>query len=246
MGADSPGSCEARTRGNGAHNYGHAPRQGCEGSRSFNPSGVVYLFPTVTRGRFAPRAIRSHASGVKTSQRDGNLRTHPPRDTSLASVIPEGWEPIAPGRAKHAPGEKARHDEHAPRQGCEGSRSFNPSGVVHPFPRVTRGRFAPRAIRSHASGVKTSQRDGNPRTPPARPHTTPRILTLPICEICAICGPPPITAISARGWTPSATPTARDRRDDGRRGPRPGRGVSRRIPVPAAAASVGSDSISSR
>ncbi len=98
----------------------------------------------------------------------GAHELHPTRDTSPASFIPEGWEPIAPGRAKHAPGDNAHDYEHAPRQGCEGSRSFNPSRVVHPFPRVTRGRFAPRATRSHASGVKTSQRDGNPRTRPTR------------------------------------------------------------------------------
>jgi hypothetical protein len=83
----------------------------------------------MTRGRFAPRAILFHASGVKASRRDESPRTHHAHAPSLASFIPEGWEPIAPGRAKHAPGDNAHHCEHAPRQGCEGSRSFNPSGA---------------------------------------------------------------------------------------------------------------------
>ena len=102
-----------------------------------------------------------HPGGMETHE------LHPTRALSLASFIPEGWEPIAPGRAKHAPGDNADDYEHAPRQGCGGSRSFNPSGVVHPFPTLTRGRFAPRATRSHASGVKTSRGD---RVPEGQPH----------------------------------------------------------------------------
>ena len=119
--------------------------------------------PTNSNTRTPPPRL-FHPGGM------GAHELHPTRAPSLASFIPEGWEPIAPGRAKHAPGDNAHHDEHAPRQGCEGSRSFNPSRVVDHLPPATRGRFAPRATRSHASGVKASRRDANEN--PHTPHTT--------------------------------------------------------------------------
>jgi len=56
--------------------------------------------------------------------------THAP----TASGIPEGWEPIAPGRAKHAPGERARCHESAPRQGVRRSAILQPlPGLIRVF-----------------------------------------------------------------------------------------------------------------
>jgi hypothetical protein len=56
--------------------------------------------------------------------------------------IPEGWERIAPGRAKHAPGERRVMMDSAPRQGCEGCGFFNPCRGCCPFPREPGVRFA--------------------------------------------------------------------------------------------------------
>jgi len=40
--------------------------------------------------------------------------------------IPKGWERVAPGRAKHAPGERGVRKGDAPRQGCEGMGRLQP------------------------------------------------------------------------------------------------------------------------
>jgi hypothetical protein len=67
--------------------------------------------------------------------------------------IPEGWERIAPGRAKHAPGDRRVVMDSAPRQGGEGRGSFNPSGVVS-LSHVNPGCASrPRANCSNPSGI---------------------------------------------------------------------------------------------
>ena len=43
--------------------------------------------------------------------------------------IPEGWEPIAPGRAKHAPGERRVVIESAPQRGAKAARASTPFRV---------------------------------------------------------------------------------------------------------------------
>jgi hypothetical protein len=69
MGADSPGSCEARTRGKGAWLRNTHPGRACEGSRSFNPSGVVFSSRWNPGVRFAtptgwhPSGIGKEATG---------------------------------------------------------------------------------------------------------------------------------------------------------------------------------------
>ncbi len=66
--------------------------------------------------------------------------------------IPEGWERVAPGRAKRAPGEWVMKMRCTPAGVRRFGGGFNPSGVGFIFDALSPGRFAPGATGWNASG----------------------------------------------------------------------------------------------
>jgi len=106
------------------------------------------------------RKLGKSAFSGKDARLFRNNRRKPVRATpclgpgEIANCLtPEALQPIAPGRAKHAPGEWCLDLESAPRRGAKTREAATPAGVGDSLGARTRGCFAPRATRFNASGV---------------------------------------------------------------------------------------------